>query len=90
MESEQADGFPAVAESEHKQASAPVSTAVWIADHRSGAVIHLSFFAGRREDDAAGRSARAITQLTDEEVDTLMLGLNDVRERKQKLTAATV
>lgn len=64
LKGEQVHGLAAVAESEHKHASASVPAAVWIADHRAGAVVHMSLFAGRGDDGAAGRPGAA-AQLAD-------------------------
>ena len=44
-EYQQPHGFPAMAQRHHEQPRAPVLAGLRIAHHRSGAVVHLSFFA---------------------------------------------
>ena len=84
LEGEQVHGLAAVAESEDKHASAPVPAAVWIAEHRAGAVIHLRLLAGRGDDGepapsdgprSAGTTAGGVTKLCPKAGDVLLHAL---------------
>ena len=51
LENQQTDRLAAVTQSHHEEAGAPVRAGLRIADHGTGAVIDLGFFAGSGVDD---------------------------------------
>ena len=71
-EHQQANGFAAVAQRQHEQPRAPVLAGVRIAHHGAGAVVDLSFFAGRGFDHHAGFRRRRSAQLAHEALDALI------------------
>lgn len=73
LEGEQVHGLAAVAESEHEDASAPVLAAVWVAEHRAGAVIDLSLPGPAPCDGprSAGTTAGGVTKLCPKAGDVL-------------------
>src|SRR6185437_5222807 len=72
LEHQQPDRLAAVAEGHHEQARAAVLAGARIADHRPGAVIDLSFFAGVRNDDRARLRRSRAAELADVAFDALV------------------
>ena len=71
-EHQQPNRLAAITESQHEQARAPVFASVRVADHRAGAVIDLSLFAGCGLDHRASLRRLARMQLGNEAPDTLI------------------
>src|SRR5262249_42647200 len=72
-ECQKPNGFAAVAESHDKQPRPPILSGLWIAHHRSGAVIDLGLFTGCRDDDSDGIPLPRSAQLANETLDALII-----------------